>query len=187
MAYYTDQELKNLGFKHIGKNTKISDKASIYNHKQIEIGDNARIDDFCIISGIVSIGKYVHITAQCLLAGGEEGLYIEDFCTMAYGVKIFTQSDDYSGESMVNSTIPKKFKNEYKAAVNIQRQTIIGAGSIIMPGVTLMEGTSIGAMSLILTSTDPWSIYVGVPGKKIKPRSKNLLTLEKDFLETLPE
>jgi acetyltransferase-like isoleucine patch superfamily enzyme len=182
MAYYSDKELKSLGFKHIGENTKISDKASIYDHEKIEIGNNSRIDDFCIVSGNIKIGRHVHITPQCLLAGGEKGIFIEDFCTLAYGVKIFTQSDDYSGEFMVNSTIPREFKKEYKAKINILRQTIIGAGSIIMPGVTLGEGTSIGAMSLILSSTDSWSIYFGVPGKMIKPRSKKLLELEKNFL-----
>ena len=69
MAYYTEDELKNLGFKSIGKNVKISDKASIYNFDKMEIGDNSRIDDFCVISGSVKIGSNVHITPFCLVAG----------------------------------------------------------------------------------------------------------------------
>lgn len=183
MAYYSTEELEQIGFKSIGKNVKVSTKASIYNHDQIEIGDNSRIDDFCVISGKIKIGDFVHITPMCLLAGGENGLYIADFCTFAYGVKIFTQSDDYSGKTMVNSNIPKKYKNEFKSVVTINRQTIVGAGSIIMPGVTLAEGTSIGAMSLILNSTEAWSIYAGSPAKKLKPRSRDVLILEKQFLE----
>jgi UDP-3-O-[3-hydroxymyristoyl] glucosamine N-acyltransferase len=62
MAYYTQEQLKQLGFKYVGKNVKISDKASIYNCDQIEIGDNSRVDDFCIISGKIKIGRNVHIT-----------------------------------------------------------------------------------------------------------------------------
>jgi len=51
MSYYSDLELQSMGFKALGKNIKISTKASIYNIDQIEIGDNSRIDDFCVISG----------------------------------------------------------------------------------------------------------------------------------------
>ena len=42
MAYIKEIDLEKLGFKHLGKNIRISDKASIYNYDQIEIGDNSR-------------------------------------------------------------------------------------------------------------------------------------------------
>lgn len=183
MAYYTEQELLELGFKKIGKNVKISTKASIYNHNQIEIGNNSRIDDFCVISGKIKIGRFVHITPMCLFAGGQLGIEVDDFCTFAYGVKVFTQSDDYSGMTMTNSNISKKYKNDFISQVSIIKHSIVGAGSMIMPGVTLAEGTSVGAMSLVRKSTEAWSIYVGNPAKKIKDRSKELLVLEKKFLE----
>ena len=183
MAYYTEDELKNLGFKSIGKNVKISDKASIYNFDKIEIGDNSRVDDFCVISGSVKIGSNVHITPFCLVAGGIPGVIIESFSTLAYGVKVFSQSDDYSGASMTNSTIPKYFKKEILSKVLIERHSIIGAGSIVMPGVTIATGTSIGANSLVLKSTNPWEICAGSPVKKIKERKKELLILEKEYLK----
>jgi acetyltransferase-like isoleucine patch superfamily enzyme len=183
MAYYTQEELEVFGFKKLGKNVKISIRASIYNHEQIEIGDNSRIDDFCVISGKVTIGRNVHITPQCLIAGGKNGIVLEDFTTIAYGVKIFTQSDDYSGETMTNSTIPKKYKNEYKSRILIKKFSIIGAGSIVMPGITLEEGTSVGANSLILKDTEPWGIYVGSPATRLKERSRNLLKLAKQYID----
>jgi acetyltransferase-like isoleucine patch superfamily enzyme len=183
MAYYTEEELKLLGFKSIGKNVKISNKTSIYNHNQIIIGDNSRVDDFCVLSGNIQIGRNVHITPMCLVAGGEKGIIFENYTTIAYGVKIFTQSDDYSGETMTNSTIPKEFKKEIKNAITIREHTIIGAGSTIMPGVELAEGTSIGAMSLVLNDTESWSIYLGQPAKKIKDRSKKLLNLKLKYEE----
>lgn len=183
MAYYTQKQLKQLGFKSIGKNVKISDKASIYNHNKIEIGDNSRIDDFCVLSGKIQIGRNVHITPICLIAGGEKGIVFEDFTTIAYGVQVFTQSDDYSGKTMANSTVPKEYKNEFMQEVVLKRYSIVGAGSIIMPGVILAEGTSIGAMSLVLESTEPWGIYIGSPIKRLKDRKKDLLELEKKYLE----
>ncbi len=181
MAYYTKKQLNSLGFKSIGRNVKISDKASVYNFDKIEIGDYSRIDDFCVISGSVKIGDNVHITPQCVVAGGSPGVVIDSFCTLAYGVKIFSQTDDYSGLSMTNSTIPKYFKKETLKKVLIERHSIIGAGSIIMPGITIAVGTAVGANSLVLKSTNPWGIYAGSPAKKIKKRNKDLLSLEKKF------
>lgn len=181
MAYFTDEQLLTMGFKKIGKNVKISDKASVYDHHCIEIGDNSRIDDFCVISGKIKIGRNVHITPQCLIAGGKKGIIFEDFTTIAYQVQVFTQSDDYSGKTMTNSTIPIKYKKEIKEEVKIGKHTIVGAGSIIMPGVILAEGTSIGAMSLVLKSTEPWGIYIGIPAKRLKNRSKELLEFEKQY------
>ena len=102
---------------------------------------------------------------------------------MAYQVQVFTQSDDYSGKTLTNPTIPTKYKKEIKKEIVIGRHVIVGAGSIIMPGVILEEGTSVGAMSLIRKSTEKWSIYLGNPAKKITSRKKDLLELEKKYLE----
>jgi acetyltransferase-like isoleucine patch superfamily enzyme len=120
---------------------------------------------------------------MCLVAGGKEGIVFEDFTTIAYGVQVFTQSDDYSGNAMTNSTVPQEYKNEFMKEVILKKYSIIGAGSIIMPGVVLAEGTSIGAMSLALNSTEPWGVYIGNPIKRLKDRKKDLLELEKQYLE----
>ena len=75
MAFLSDEQLAALGFKSLGKNVRISDKASIYNPENIVIGDNSRIDDFCVISGRVEIGRNVHIAIFFNVAGGEEGSF----------------------------------------------------------------------------------------------------------------
>lgn len=183
MAYLTREQLKNMNFKYLGKNVKISDKASIYNCEEIEIGDNSRIDDFCVISGKIKIGRNVHIAPQCLVAGGETGIIMEDFSGLAYQVQVFTQSDDYSGKTLTNPTIPNEFKNELKKEVYIGKHVIIGAGSIIFPNVKIAEGCSVGAMSLVRKSTKSWGIYVGNPAKRIMDRKQDLLELEKKYLK----
>lgn len=183
MAYLSRVELELMKFKKLGSNVKISDKASIYNADRIEIGDNSRIDDFCVISGKVKIGDFVHITPMCLVAGGEPGIFMADFSTLAYGVKIFSQTDDYSGETLVNSLIPKEYKNEFFASVYVGKHVIVGANSVIFPGVSIAEGCSVGAMTLLNNSTQSWGVYVGSPAKRVKERKKNLLALEKEFLK----
>ncbi len=184
MAYLTDKQLKAIGFKHLGKNVQISDKASIYNTNEIILHDHCRIDDFCLLSGKISIGSYVHITPYCLLAGGIPGITLEDFTTLAYGVYIFTQSDDYSGETMVNSLVPTEYKRETKQPVIIQSHSIIGARSTVFPGVKLSQGTSVGAMSLVLKDTNPWGVYAGIPAKRIKDRSMNMLKHHQKFIDS---
>jgi len=186
MAYYSEDQLAGMGFKRIGKNVKISDKASLYNTDQIEIGDNSRIDDFCVISGRISIGHHVHIAPLCLVAGGSEGIVFDDFSGLAYHVQIFSQSDDYSGASLTNPTVPGKYKLEKKAAVRLGRHVIIGAGSIVFPGVDIADGCSVGALSLVHKSTQPWGIYVGNPAKRVKDRKRDLLALEEQFLKEIP-
>lgn len=183
MAYYTQEELVRMGFKSLGNNVKISTKASIYDFDKLEIGDNSRIDDFCVISGKVRLGKFNHITPMCLIGGGVMGVCLEDFCTLSYSAKVFSQSDDYSGRTLVNSLIPKKFKQEKYDGVHLGKHVIVGAGSIIFPGVSVGEGCSIGAMTLLNKSTKPWGIYVGIPARRIKQRSRDLLELEKIFIE----
>lgn len=182
MGYLSEKDLQDLGFKSIGVNVKISDKASIYNPEKMLIGDFARIDDFCVISGKITLGRNVHIACLCNLAGGTEGIWIEDFGNVAYGCHILTQSDDFTGDYMVNPTIPEKYTNVCRKSVQIEKHSVIGTKSVIFPGVTLREGTSIGAMSLVTKSTTKWSINIGIPAKKIKNRKQNLLELEKEYL-----
>ncbi len=182
MAFYSEDELRRMGFKSLGKNVRISDKASIYNPEKMEIGDHSRIDDFCVISGKISIGRNVHVAVFCNVAGGDEGVTLEDFVGLAYGCHVFSQSDDYSGATLTNPTVPDKYKNVMKKHVVIGRHSIVGTMSLIFPGVMLGEGTSVGALALVTKSTDEWSIYVGNPAKRLKARKRDLLALEKSYL-----
>lgn len=184
MAFLTAHALKEMGFKKLGKNVKISDKAAIYNCDRISIGDNTRIDDFCVVSGTVTLGRNVHIAIFNNVAGGELGVTLDDFSGLAYGCHVFTQSDDYSGKTLTNPTVPTDYKNEAKAAVYIGRHVIVGTSSLVLPGVHLAEGCSVGAMSMVTKSTEPWGIYFGIPAKRIKNRKQDLLALEQAYLNS---
>ena len=182
-SFLSVDEINRIGFSSVGKNVLISRKSSIYNPDKISISDHVRIDDFCCLSGLIKIGRNTHITPFCLIAGGEKGVLIGSFCTFAYQVSVFSQSDDYLGNSMVNSTVPIEFKQEKKETVFVHDHVIVGAGSIIMPGVDLAEGTSIGASSLVTKSTHPWGIYYGAPARFRKERARSLLDLVATYSE----
>jgi acetyltransferase-like isoleucine patch superfamily enzyme len=183
-SFYSPAELKKLTFKAIGKDVLISRYARIYSMKTIEIGSNVRIDDFCLLSGKIKIGNHVHISAYSSLCAGEKkGIVLADFVNISERVAIFSKTDDFSGATLTNPTIPEKYKNVVEAEVILKKHSIVGVGSAIMPGVILGEGTVIGARSFVKKSTEPWGIYVGAPVRKIKDRKKDLLKLEKQFLE----
>ncbi|MGA2069972.1 MAG: acyltransferase [Sedimentisphaerales bacterium] len=182
-SFYTPAELKKMPFKAIGKDVLISRYARIYSMKNIEIGSNVRIDDFCLLSGKVKIGNHVHISAFASLCGGDAGIVLEDFVNISEKVVIFAKTDDFSGATLTNPTIPEKYKNVFGAEVILRKHAIVGVGSSILPGVIMGEGSVIGAKSFVKKSTDPWGIYAGAPAKKIKDRKKGLLKLEKLFLE----
>ena len=183
MAFLDDDDLKRMPFKYLGRNVLISDKASIYNPEEIEIGDHSRVDDFCVISGKVSIGRNVHVAVFCNVAGGDKGVTLADFSGLAYGCHVFSQCDDYSGGTLTNPTVPDQYKNVAKKAVVIGRHSIVGTMSIIFPGVVLAEGTSVGCSSVVTNSTKEWSIYVGNPLRRIAARKRDLLALEQLYLE----
>ncbi len=181
-SFYSEEELKEIGLKSYGKNVLISRNATIYGADKISIGDNVRIDDFCILSGNISLGSYIHIAAYCGLFGGDAGIIMEDFTTLSSRCAVYGVSDDYSGAALTNPMLPDKFRNVTEGTVTIKKHSIIGTGSSILPDVTIGEGCSVGSMSLVNKSIDAWGIYVGIPCKRMKERKKDLLELEKKFL-----
>lgn len=174
-SFYDEKELQCLGLKAIGNNVLISKKASIYEAENISIGSNVRIDDFCILSGRIKIGNYVHIAAFCGLFAGDAGIEINDFVNISSKCNVYSISDDFSGNFMTSPLIPTQYKNIEKQKIIMEKHSIIGTASTLLPGAYLNEGTALGSMSMLKSKTEPWKIYAGVPAKPKKIRNKKLL------------
>ncbi|MBI5116006.1 acyltransferase [Candidatus Poribacteria bacterium] len=185
-SFLSKTELAKTGFKKCGSNVSISRKCSIYSPGKMVIGDNVRIDDFCILSGDIRVGSYVHIAAYCALYAQEANINISDFAGLSARVSIYTFSDDYVfGLSLTNPTIPDKFKIKLdKGPVTLGKHVIVGAGSIILPNTVIGAGAAIGALSLVRGEVDPWTIWKGNPAKSAgRRRSDRILKLEKELLK----
>ena len=175
--FFTEEELQDIGFKSVGTNVKISKKASIYKPELMQIGDNVRIEDYCVINGNVSIGNNVMICVFCLL-DGYGGITIEDNVTFAAKVSVHSGTDDYSGRSLFGCFAPMELRKEHiSAPVLIKKHTLVGDSAIIMPGITLEVGTAVGAFSFVNKNTDEWGIYAGIPARRIKERERLILDL----------
>lgn len=187
MAHLDRTTIECLGFRSVGRNVLVSDKASFYNCANITLGDNVRIDDFCILSAGengIDIGRHVHIACYSSLIGAGR-IRIRDFANISSRVSIYSSSDDYSGTTMTNPTIPAQWTGVTHADVEIGRHVIIGCGSVVLPGITLGEAAAIGALSLVNRNCEPFGIYAGTPAILIKERKRDLLTLEQEFLSSI--
>jgi galactoside O-acetyltransferase len=187
MARLSREAIEHMGFASVGKNVSLSDRASFYNCAAISIGDNVRIDDFCVLSagaGGIKVGNNVHIAVFSSLMGAG-AISLADFCNISSRVAIYSSTDDYSGATMTNPTIPPEYTGVEHADVWLGKHVIIGTGSVILPGARLEEGVAVGALSLIKGSCPAFGVYAGVPAKRLKERKRDLLEYEQRYLAAI--
>lgn len=153
--------------------------------ENIEFGTNIIIDDFVFIYAKKKskIGSYVHIGSFTSITGGES-FSMKDFSGLSSGVRIFTGSEDFNEWGFGNPTIDEKYRNTKRSPVNIGKFCVIGANSVILPGVTVGEGATVGAGSVVTKNLEPWGIYIG--NRKVGERDRVgvLANYEKFLLET---
>lgn len=180
-GYYDEHDLKEAGFRALGRNVRIAKNCTIIGLENIEVGDNVRIDGYCSIiaadQGWLRLGSYIHIGGYCLLSAGD-GIQLGDFSNLSQGVRIYSRSDDYSGQHLTNPTVPEKYKCTTRGAVVLGRHVIVGSGSVILPNASIGEGASVGALSLVTKPLEAWGVYAGTPAMRLKDRSRQLLALE---------
>lgn len=112
----------------------------------------------------ITIGNDVSIGCNVILQA-HAPIYIGDFTKIAPGVIIVTASHDTS-------------KRDYErtrttSPVKIGSNCWLGTGAIVLPGVTIGDGTIVGAGSVVVKDLPPEMICVGVPARPLKPRPKS--------------
>ncbi|MGC9374923.1 MAG: acyltransferase [Bacteroidales bacterium] len=181
-SFCNKKELRSIGLKSVGNNCFISKYARFYHPELIEIGNNVRIDDFCILSGDIKLGSFIHISAYVALYGAY-GIQINNFCGLSPRSTIFSASDDFSGDFLTNPMIPHKYTNVSGGPVCLKKYVQLGANTVVMPNVTVGEGTVTGAFTFINRNLSSWKIYIGIPAKVYKQRSKSLLKYIPELLD----
>jgi dTDP-4-amino-4,6-dideoxy-D-glucose acyltransferase len=169
------------GFASVGDHVAIDPTVRVFGAQRVSLGSNVRIDAFVVLSagaGGIAIGDYVHIGAHCFLAGSER-IQMEDYSALSGRVSIYSSSDEYSGDGMIGPTLPPEVRQVTNAPVILKKHSAIGAGSIVLPGVTLAEGAAVGAMSLVRDDVGPFEMVAGVPAKRIGTRARTVLELER--------
>jgi len=179
-GYYGSDELRSFGFAEVGENVLIARNCVVVGVENIRIGSNVRVDGFTTIianGGSLVMGDYIHIGSSCLL-GCRGGMEIHGFGGMSHGVKVFTASDDFSGNSMLSCNVPSELINARISPVVIGKFCSIGANSVVLPGAHLREGAVLGALSMAIRPLKAWHIHAGNPARKLLERSRKVATLE---------
>ena len=181
-TFLSKEEVRALGLKSCGEDVLIGRYAVLYHPEKLSVGNHVRIDDFTIISGNVTLHDYIHISHFCGLYGAEAGIEMMDYSCLSSKVSVYATSDDYSGETMTNPMVPAPYHGKHiSAPVCIGKHGLIGCGSVILPGVVIAEGCSVGSMTLCNKSTEEYGIYAGIPARRIRERSRKLAELEEEF------
>lgn len=176
-GYLSKEEIEKIGFRSVGEDVLISDKACFYGASKMTIGNHVRIDDFCIFVGNIILGDYIHIAGYTGLHASHGSITMGSYSTLSSRVAVYAASDDYSGEAMTNSVVPSNLTHVISSDIVIGEHAIVGTGSTLLPGAVLQEGTAVGAMSLVKSILEPWAIYAGIPCKRLRGRNKMPLSL----------
>lgn len=146
--------------------------ARIIGTKNIHFGQHIIIDSYAFIYAHkpMRIGNHVHIASFVFLSGGDE-IEIGDYVGIFQGSKVYASTDDFKGWGFGNPTVPEKFRNPKRAPVRLERFSVIGANAVILPGVTIGEGATVGACSVVSRNLEPWGIYIG--NKRVGERQRD--------------
>lgn len=172
-SFYSADELNTLGLKSFGDNVLISKKCSIYSPEKISIGNNVRIDDFCILSGEIKLGSHIHISAYSALYGAN-GIEMEDYTGISPRTTIFSAMDDFQGDYLIGPIHTKEYINVTGGKVILRKFSQLSSGSTVFPNIEIEEGAVTGAMTLVNKDLNPWTVNVGIPVTKSWSRSKRI-------------
>jgi maltose O-acetyltransferase len=108
------------------------------------------------------VGDNVHISPPIYFEPFEAKLIeINDWVTIAPHV-LFICHDSSAISVFIDEHLKTKF-----GRIIVKNNVYIGARATIMPGIEIGEFSIVGAMTLVNKSIEPYSVVVGVPGKKI--------------------
>ncbi len=106
---------------------------------------------------VVNSNSYFHVIG---------GIDICNFVFIGPNVVISSGMHEYT-----KSRRPVSHQNIIPKKITIEDGVWIGANVVVMPGVTIAQGTIVGAGSVVTKSTQSYSVVAGVPAKKIKSRA----------------
>lgn len=112
-----------------------------------------------------NIGNQVYI--------GEEFIIIEDLESTQYTLDIGDRASIAPRVTFVMHSQPNEsritpYVHSYKGSITIGPDSWVGTGAVILPGVTIGEGSVVGANSVVTKDVPPYTIVGGIPAKPIK-------------------
>lgn len=169
-------EAAGAGFRQIGSNVKVYQFAIILSPENVTLGSDIIIDDFVFIGAHqrLVLGNRVHISSHSSITGGGRVL-MSDFSGVGSGVRLLSGTDDFTEGRLNGSAIPQEFRETHRGTLILEPHAIIGANAVVLPDVTIGEGATVGAGSVVTRSLAPWGVYAGVPARRINTRPRDIV------------
>ena len=127
--------------------------------ERLGFGEGTSIYDSSHVFGDVRVGRHTWIGPFTLL-DGTGGLEIGDYCSISTGVQIY--SHDTVDWAVSGGELPYE-----RAPVQIGSRCYIGPQSVIAKGVTIGDGSIVGACSFVRADVPAGAIAVGSPARVI--------------------
>jgi acetyltransferase-like isoleucine patch superfamily enzyme len=165
-------EIRREQFRHLGENVIFENGSMVFHAEHIVIGNNVYVGHYTILKGYykneLKIGDDVWIGPQCFFHSAG-GLEIGSRVGIGPGVRILTSYHREQGWSRPILDSDLAF-----APTRIGEDCDIGAGAVILPGVTIARGVQIGAGAVVTTDIPEYTVAVGVPAKVIRQRPEQV-------------
>jgi len=166
--------LNRFKFKKVGRNVYLHPISEVKYMNKVEFGNHIAIDLGFHMSVSGKFGDYIHIGPHVSIIGGQDAfIELEDFTSIAAGVKLICLGDEHLGRGIVGAMVPKEFQDKRLGGhLFIKRFAAIGSNSVVFLGITMGEGSVLGANSMLKQDALPWTIYVGSPAKPVRNRER---------------
>lgn len=154
----------------------------------VNIGDNTKIWQYCVILKGAVIGSNCNVCAHVLI---EDDVTIGDNVTIKSGVQVWNgvtiEDNVFVGPNVTftNDMVPrsKQYPEQFSKTL-IKKGASIGANATILPGITIGEYSLIGAGSVVTKDIPPYEVWYGNPAKSIKHISKDGVITEEYSIES---
>jgi acetyltransferase-like isoleucine patch superfamily enzyme len=172
-------------FHRSGSHITVHELARIVAAENVTLGSHIIIDDFVFIGSHerLILGNHVHVASHASITGGGRVL-VSDFCGISSGARLISGTDDFTGGALTGPTIPAGFRAVHRGTIILEPHVVIGSNAVVLPDITVGEGSTVGAGSVVTRSLEPWGVYAGSPARRINARPKEtLLANERRFFE----
>jgi acetyltransferase-like isoleucine patch superfamily enzyme len=120
--------------------------------------DNAVTGDY---SHLV-MGQHAYMGKGCFL-DLVEAITVGDSAAISGGCFLLTHADPGTGRLMEQTYFPRK-----TGPVTIGANAWLGAGAIVLPGVTVGECSVVGAGSVVVDDVEPFTVVAGAPARLLR-------------------
>ena len=142
----------------LGQNVKINNFINLYG---CVIGDNSKIGPFVEIQKNSSVGENCKISSHSFICSG---VNIGNNCFIGHGVMFINDNHPKSVNKKGDLEIEGDWKNRYKKTI-IKDNVSIGSNATILGGISIGEGSMVGAGAVVTKDIPPGSTVIGNPAR----------------------